>query len=39
MPQRTEDLNVAALDVMPSPDDVKAKVAELQARLQEIRNR
>jgi 3-deoxy-7-phosphoheptulonate synthase len=26
MPQRTEDLNVAALDVMPSPDDVKAKL-------------
>jgi 3-deoxy-7-phosphoheptulonate synthase len=26
MPQRTEDLNVAALDVMPSPDEVKAKI-------------
>ena len=26
MPQRTEDLNVAALDVMPSPDEVKKKI-------------
>jgi 3-deoxy-7-phosphoheptulonate synthase len=26
MPQRTEDLNVAALDVMPSPDEVKARI-------------
>jgi 3-deoxy-7-phosphoheptulonate synthase len=26
MPQRTENLNVAALDVMPSPDEVKAHV-------------
>ena len=26
MPQRTEDLNVASLDLMPSPDDVKARV-------------
>jgi len=26
MPQRTENLNVAALDVMPSPDEVKARV-------------
>ncbi len=26
MPQRTEDLNIAALDVMPSPDEVKAKI-------------
>ena len=26
MPQRTEDLNVVALDVMPTPDEVKAKL-------------
>jgi 3-deoxy-7-phosphoheptulonate synthase len=26
MPHRTEDLNVASFDVMPSPDDVKAKI-------------
>src|SRR5512144_3323835 len=31
MPQRTEDLNVAALDVMPSPDEVKAKVPLTEA--------
>ncbi len=31
MPQRTEDLNVAALDVMPSPDEVKAKIPLTEA--------
>jgi 3-deoxy-7-phosphoheptulonate synthase len=31
MPQRTEDLNVAALDVMPSPDEVKRKIPLTEA--------
>jgi 3-deoxy-7-phosphoheptulonate synthase len=31
MPQRTEDLNVASLDVMPSPDEVKARVPLTEA--------
>ncbi len=31
MPQRTEDLNVASLDVMPSPDEVKAKIPLTEA--------
>jgi 3-deoxy-7-phosphoheptulonate synthase len=31
MPQRTEDLNVAALDVMPSPDEVKSKIPLTEA--------
>jgi 3-deoxy-7-phosphoheptulonate synthase len=31
MLQRTEDLNVAALDVMPSPDEVKAKIPLTEA--------
>ncbi|HEX9309100.1 MAG TPA: 3-deoxy-7-phosphoheptulonate synthase [Anaeromyxobacter sp.] len=31
MPQRTEDLNVATLDIMPSPDEVKAKLPLTEA--------
>jgi 3-deoxy-7-phosphoheptulonate synthase len=31
MPQRTEDLNVASLDLMPSPDEVKARVPLTEA--------
>jgi 3-deoxy-7-phosphoheptulonate synthase len=31
MPQRTENLNVASLDVMPSPDEVKARVPLTEA--------
>jgi 3-deoxy-7-phosphoheptulonate synthase len=31
MPQRTADLNVASLDVMPSPDEVKARVPPTEA--------
>jgi 3-deoxy-7-phosphoheptulonate synthase len=31
MPQRTEDLNVASLDLMPSPDEVKARVPITEA--------
>src|SRR6266536_6665587 len=31
MPQRTENLNVAALDLMPSPDEVKSRVPLTEA--------
>jgi 3-deoxy-7-phosphoheptulonate synthase len=31
MPQRTENLNVASLEVMPSPDEVKARVPLTEA--------
>jgi 3-deoxy-7-phosphoheptulonate synthase len=36
MPQRTEDLNVASLDVMPSPDEVKAKVPLTEAAAETV---
>src|SRR5512138_559030 len=36
MPHRTEDLNVVALDVMPSPDEVKAKAPLTEAAAESV---